>query len=168
MATVPALVAGWTDWRGRRIPNWLTVPALLLGIAVNCVATGWAGAKESLLGAALGLGLLLPFVLIRSLGAGDWKLAGALGAFLGPSRLITVLLGTILVAGLMAVVLIIWKKRMSQTLRNLAHIVAALFTLRLPGPEVSLDNPESSKIPFGVAMAVTVVLYSVGQAWRAF
>ena len=167
MAVIPALVAGWTDWRWRRIPNWLTVPALLLGIGVNCAATGWTGAKESLLGAALGLGLLLPFVLIRSLGAGDWKLAGALGAFLGPSRMITVLLGTVLVAGLMAVVLIIWKKRVGQTLRNLAHIVAALFTLHLPGPKVSLDNPESSKIPFGVAMAVTVVLYALGQVWHA-
>ena len=114
------------------------------------------------------MGLLLPFVLIRSLGAGDWKLAGALGAFLGPSRMITVLLGTVLVAGLMAVVVIIWKKRVGRTLRNLAHLVAALFTLHLPGPEVSLDNPESSKIPFGVAMAVTVVLYTVGQAWHAF
>ena len=92
LAIVPALVAGWTDWRSRRIPNWLTVPTLLLGIVVNCVATGWTGAKESLLGAGLGLGILLPFVLIRSLGAGDWKLIGALGAFLGPSRLITVLM----------------------------------------------------------------------------
>ncbi len=102
LAAVPALVAGWTDWRFRRIPNWLTVPALVAGIAVNSLAAGWPGAKESLLGVGLGLGLLLPFVLIRSLGAGDWKLVGALGAFLGPSRLITVLLGTILVAGLMA------------------------------------------------------------------
>ena len=165
LAAIPALVAGITDWRWRRIPNWLTVPALLVGIGVNAWATGWPGAKESLLGAGLGLGLLMPFVLIRSLGAGDWKLAGALGAFLGPSRMVTVLLGTILVAGLMAVVLIIWKKRVGQTLRNLAHMLAALFTLHLPGPEVSLDNPESSKVPFGVAMAVTVVLYTVGQAW---
>jgi prepilin peptidase CpaA len=108
---------------------------------------------------------LLPFVLIRSLGAGDWKLAGALGAFLGPSRLVTVLVVTILVAGLMAIILIIWKKRVGRTLRNLAHMVAALFTLHLPGPEVSLDNPQSSKIPFGVAMAVAVVLYTVGQMW---
>ena len=165
MAVVPAVVAGITDWRWRRIPNWLTLPALLVGIALSSLATGWAGAKESLLGAGLGLGLLLPFVLIRSLGGGDWKLAGALGAFLGPSRLATVLLGTVFVAGLMAVVLIIWKKRVRQTLRNVAHILAALFTLHLPGPEVSLDNPESSKVPFGVAMAVMVVLYTVGQAW---
>jgi prepilin peptidase CpaA len=168
LATIPALLAGWTDWRSRRIPNWLTVPALLLGIATNSFAMGWTGAKDSLLGAGLGLGLLLPFVLVRSLGGGDWKLVGALGAFLGPPRLLAVLLATILVAGLMAVVLIVWKKRVGQTLRNLAHMVAALFTLHLPGTEVSLDNPESLKIPFGVAVAVAVVLYTVSQAWRVF
>src|SRR5437016_2449883 len=111
LAAIPALIAGWTDWHTRRIPNWLTIPALLGGIAVNSLASGWPGARQSLLGAGLGLALLLPFVLIRSLGAGDWKLVGALGAFLGPLPLITVLMGTVLVAGLMAVALIIWKKR---------------------------------------------------------
>jgi prepilin peptidase CpaA len=165
LATIPAIVAGWTDWRSRRIPNWLTVPALILGIGANTLAHGWTGAKESLLGAGLGLGLLLPFVLLRSLGGGDWKLVGALGAFLGPPRLILVLLATILVAGAMAVVLIVWKRRVGQTLRNLAHLVASLFTLHLPGPELSLDNPDSLKIPFGVAVAVAVVLYTVRQAW---
>src|SRR5205085_6050383 len=90
-AVVLAAIAGWTDWRSRRIPNWLTVPGLALGIALNTTMRGWAGTKDSLLGAVLGLGLLLPFVLIRSLGAGDWKLVGALGAFLGPSRLVAVL-----------------------------------------------------------------------------
>jgi prepilin peptidase CpaA len=165
LATIPAIVAGWTDWRSRRIPNWLTVPALILGIGANTLADGWTGAKESLLGAGLGLGLLLPFVLLRSLGGGDWKLVGALGAFLGPPRLIVVLLATILVAGAMAVALIISKRRVGQTLRNLAHLVASLFTLHLPGPELSLDNPESLKVPFGVAVAVTVVLYTVRQAW---
>ena len=165
MATIPAVIAGWTDWRSRRIPNWLTVPALLLGIAANSLALGWSGAKESLLGAGLGLGLLLPFVLIRSLGGGDWKLVGALGAFLGPPRLIAVLVVTIFVAGAMAVGLVVWKKRVGRTLRNLGRMLAALFTLHLPGPEVSLDNPESLKVPFGVAVAVAVVLYTVRQVW---
>jgi prepilin peptidase CpaA len=165
LATIPAIIAGWTDWRSRRIPNWLTVPALILGIAANTLAHGWTGAKESLLGAGLGLGLLLPFFLLRSLGGGDWKLVGALGAFLGPPRLIIVLVATILVAGAMAVILIIWKKRVGRTLRNLAHLVVSLFTLHLPGPELSLDNPDSLKVPFGVAVAVAVVLYTVGQAW---
>ncbi|PYX70832.1 MAG: hypothetical protein DMG72_18120, partial [Acidobacteria bacterium] len=74
-------------------------------------ASGWSGAKASLLGAGLGLALLLPFVLVRSLGAGDWKLVGALGAFLRPEPLITVLIGAILVAGIMAAGLIVYKRR---------------------------------------------------------
>src|SRR5205823_11606535 len=131
-----AILAGVTDWRSRRIPNWLTVPGLAAGIVLNTVLGGWPGAKASLLGAGLGLGLLLPFVLLRSLGGGDWKLVGALGAFLGPPRLIAVLLVAVLVAGVMALILVIWKRRIGQTLRNLGHMLAAFFTLHLPGPEL--------------------------------
>jgi hypothetical protein len=47
----------------------------------------------------------------------------------------------------------------------MAHVIGSLFTLRLPGPELSLDDPASLKIPFGVAVAVAVVLYTVRQAW---
>src|SRR5947209_5492831 len=162
-----AAAAGWTDWRSRRIPNWLTVPGLLLGIAANSLARGWMGTKDSLLGAGLGLALLLPFVLIKSLGGGDWKLMGALGAFLGPQHLVKVLLGTVLVAGAMAVALVVWKKRVRQTVRNLGRMLAAFFTLHLPGPELSLDNPESLKVPFGIAVAIAVILYSVRQVWEA-
>ena len=124
----------------------------------------WPGLKAALLGTALGLGLLLPFVVVRSLGAGDWKLAGALGACLGPRQLLSVLMGTILVAGVMALAVVIWKGRLKQTLLNIAHLLAALFSLRMPGSEVSLDDPQSTKIPFGVAMALTVLFYGMGRA----
>jgi prepilin peptidase CpaA len=117
--------------------------------------------KASLLGAALGLGLLFPFVLLRALGAGDWKLAGALGAFTGPARLIDLLLASVFVAGLMAVALVIYKGRVLQTLRNIGHILVSLVTFRLPGSRVSLDNPDSLKVPYGVALALTVMLYGV-------
>jgi prepilin peptidase CpaA len=162
-AVAIAIVAGILDWRYRRIPNWLTVSGLAAGIAINTVLYRWPGLKAALLGALLGLVVLLPFVLIRSLGAGDWKLAGALGACLGPRQLMSVLVGTILVAGVMALVLVIWKGRLIRTLRNIAHLVAALFSLRMPGSEVSLDDPQSTKIPFGVAMALTVLFYGIGR-----
>ena len=160
-----ALWAGALDWRYRRIPNWLTLPGLLAGIAVNTWGSGWPGAKSSLLGAGLGLLLLLPFVLIRALGAGDWKLVGALGSFLGPTALLAVLIGSMFVAGIMAIGLIIYKGRVRESARNMAHMIAAFLTLHLPGREVSLDNPESAKIPFGVAVAVTVLLFGVRRAW---
>ena len=165
-AVLLALIAGYTDLRSRRIPNWLTVPALLIGMAVNTLLSGWIGMKISLLGALLGLALLLPFVLLRSLGAGDWKLAGALGAFTGPAALVDVLLGSVFVAGLMAVILIIYKGRVRQALRNIGHILVSLVTFRLPGARVSLDNPEALKVPYGVALALTVVIYVAARIGR--
>lgn len=163
LAAFLALWAGGMDWRYRRIPNWLTVPGLAVGIVVNTLLSGWPGAKASLLGAGLGLLVLLPFVLIRALGGGDFKLVSALGAFLGPGRLVDVLIVSMLVAGVMATVLIVYKGRVRQSLRNMGHMLGAFLRLRLPGAEMSLDNPESAKIPFGVAVAVTVILFGVRQ-----
>lgn len=165
LAVALAVAAGVTDWRSRRIPNWLTVPGLLVGIAANALAGGWSGVKTSLLGAGLGLLLLLPFVFVRSLGAGDWKLAGALGAFLGSAALIDVLMGSVFVAGIMALGLVIYKRRLKETLRNIGRLLAAMVTFRMPGPEVSLDNPQSLKIPYGVALALTTALYGIGKLW---
>ena len=158
-----ALIAGWSDLRSRRIPNWLTVPAFVVGVVGNTVLGGWGGLKSSLLGAVVGLGLLLPFVLVRSLGAGDWKLAGALGAFVGPGLLVDLLLLSVFVAGVMAAALVVYRGRVHQTLRNIGHILVSLVTFRLPGHRVSLDNPESLKVPYGVALALSVLFYGINQ-----
>ena len=162
-AVLLALIACWTDLRSRRIPNWLTVPGFLAGVVVNAVLGGLGGLKTSLLGALVGLGLLLPFVLLRSLGAGDWKLAGALGAFVGPSLLVDLLLLSVFVAGVMAAALVVYKGRVRQTLRNIGHILVSLVTFRLPGPRVSLDNPQSLKVPYGVALSLSVLFYGIKQ-----
>lgn len=164
LAAAVAAIAATTDWRSRRIPNWLTVSGAALGITTNTILYRWPGLKTALLGVGLGLALLLPFVLIRSLGAGDWKLAGALGACLGPRPLVDVLIAAILIAGVIAVAVVIYTGRLKKTLLNIAHLVAALFALRLPGAEVSLDNPQSTKIPFGVALALAAVLYVVAAS----
>jgi prepilin peptidase CpaA len=156
-----AVVAGYTDWRSRRIPNWLTVPGLLLGIAANTAFGGLGGLETSLLGAGLGLLLLLPFVIVRSLGAGDWKLAGALGAIVGPGVLGDLLMVSVFVAGIMALGLVIYKRRLRETLRNIGRLLASIVTFRMPGSEVSLDNPQSLKIPYGVALALTTLLYGI-------
>ncbi len=154
-----AATAGVTDWRHRRIPNWLTMPGVLVGIAANSAAYGWPGTKSSLLGAGLGLALLLPFVLVRAFGAGDWKLAGAVGSFLGPRPLIGVLIVAVLVAGLMAMALIIYKRRVGESIRNIGKLLLAFGGGRAGDPSISIENPESLKVPFGVALAVAVILF---------
>lgn len=165
LGSLLAAIAAYTDWRWRRIPNWLTIPSAVLGIVSNSLAFGWPGAKQALLGMLLGLGLLLPLVLIRSMGAGDWKLAGAVGAFYGPSQLLTILLWGALLGGFMALVLILWRRRLGQTLRNMLHILASFLSFHLPSSKVTLDDPDAIKIPFGIALAMAVVLFSAGHSW---
>jgi prepilin peptidase CpaA len=152
------------DYRKRRIPNWLTVPGLLVGIGLNVAVNGWVGLKTSLLGVGLGLLLLLPFVLLRSLGAGDWKLAGALGAFVGASALLDLLLASVFVAAVMAAVLVVYKRRVRETLHNMRELLISLGTFRMPGSEVSLENPQSLRVPYGVALGLSVVAY--GILWK--
>ena len=57
------------DVRGMRIPNWLTLPGLVVAIAVAAIDSGFQGVLWSLAGAGTALGLLfVPFV-FRWLGA---------------------------------------------------------------------------------------------------
>ena len=151
-------LAGWVDFRTRKIPNWLTVPAVVLGLALRTAVSGWSGAKASLEGAGLALVLLLPLVLMRALGAGDWKLMGAVGAFLGPVLFLFVLLGSVLVSGLMAIVEMMRTRRVKETFRNLGVLVQGFFSFGLrANPEISLDNPALLKLPFGVAVAISAL-----------
>jgi prepilin peptidase CpaA len=159
-----SIIGGYTDLRKRRLPNWLTVPGFAVGLVANSVLGGWGGLKNSLLGAALAFALLLAFFLLRSLAAGDVKFAAALGAYFGPGRMVDILIASIFIAGVMAFALIIYKGRFLESMRNMGHILVSLVTFRLPGIHVRLENPDALTIPWGVALAITVILH--GVLWR--
>jgi prepilin peptidase CpaA len=160
------LVAAVVDFRTHRIPNWLTVPAFFVGLGLRTAISGWPGAKASLEGAGLALLLLLPLVLMRALGAGDWKLMGAVGAFIGPVLFLFVLLGSVLVSGLMAMVEMMRTRRVKETFGNLVVLVQGFFSFGLRAhPEISLDNPALLKLPFGVAVAISTVACFCAARW---
>jgi len=153
------LLAALLDWRSRRIPNWLTVPGLLSGVVVHALIAGWHGALFALEGAGLALILLLPLVALRALGAGDWKLMGAVGAFVGPVMFLFVLMGSILPSGLMSIVQVYRTGRVMETLKNMVTLVRGFFTFGLKkNPQISLDNPRLLKLPFGVAVAAATLV----------
>lgn len=161
-----ALCAGCTDWRSRRIPNWLTVSGFFLGIALNSILGGWRGAATSLEGAGLALGLLLPFVLLRGFGAGDWKLLGAVGALMGWRAMLVVLIVSCLMSGVAALIQTVLTQRVMATFKNMLLLLKGFIVFGLrPNPEISLDNPTLAKLPFGTAVAGATALCFVVAHW---
>src|SRR5689334_131151 len=70
LASAVAVTAAISDVRERRIPNWLTYPAMLAGLALQAAVHGWHGVLLGLGGALLFGGLFLIFHLVRAMGAG--------------------------------------------------------------------------------------------------
>jgi prepilin peptidase CpaA len=97
-----------SDLRSRRIPNRLVVYGLMIGCTGNAWLFGWAGCLFSLGGAVVGLLCLLPFYATGSLGAGDVKLMGMSGAFLGPVVVIAAAAGSLVAGGIFGLGLYLW------------------------------------------------------------
>jgi prepilin peptidase CpaA len=103
---------------------------------------------------------------MRALGAGDWKLMGALGAFLGPWMMLFVLLASIFISGFMAVLMMVQANRVTATLKNLGVLVRGFVTFGLrKNPQISLDNPGLLKLPFGVAAAIGTLVCCAAALW---
>ncbi|HPZ64409.1 MAG TPA: prepilin peptidase, partial [Bacillota bacterium] len=75
--------AVYFDLTRRRIPNYLTIPAMVWGLLSYAVDSGWTGLWESLLGLLAGIGIFVIPFLLGGMGGGDVKLMGAIGALTG-------------------------------------------------------------------------------------
>ena len=93
------IAAAVIDFRSRRLPNWFTIPVLVSGVLFHVITGGLAGLGTALGGFATGFGILMVLWLIGGGGGGDVKLMGALGAWLGATSTVFVV---ILSAGLAA------------------------------------------------------------------
>lgn len=167
LALILALIAGMTDWRSRRIPNWLTVPSAVLGLSLSTVFFGWAGAKSSLAGLGLGMLILFPFVIVHAFGYGDWKLVGASGAILRTDLLLQVFIVAAILNAIIALAVVLVRGRLLKTLGNIGHILGSLVRFHRPDPAISLDNPQTTKIPFGIAWALAIFACVGAKLWSA-
>ncbi len=151
---IAALTAavGW-DLARRRIPNHVTIPTFALGLLISLLADGSRGVLESLAGGTLGMALLLLPYLAGGIGAGDVKLAAAVGSVGGVTFVLHTVIWMALIGGAMAAAVI--------TARYVATWwqVSRLAGQDAPGPAPRLLH---LRLPYAPAIAagalVTIVL----------
>jgi len=152
-AAACALVASVFDVRSRRIPNFITMPAFLFGLALHLALGGW-GQLLTALAAGVICGLVfLVFYIAGGMGAGDVKLIMAVGCIAGFSHVAYLLVLTALSGGVMAICLALARGRLQQTLTNVGALATHHSHEGLqPHPDLNLSNNQTLRLPYALAI----------------
>jgi prepilin peptidase CpaA len=153
---VPVVIS---DIKSQRISNKITFPAMLIGSAFQVWLKGFPGLIFSLQGIGLGIALfIIPYV-IGKMGAGDAKLMGAVGAFLGPKDVIIAFVYIAIAGGIYSLLLILWHR---QKFKGFFTELYVSFLVFLGTRKIDWDNSQAAGRPrlcYAVAIAVGTWLY---------
>jgi prepilin peptidase CpaA len=154
-----AITVGLGDLWWRKIPRQFTTAGLLIGLGYHLWQGGfWSALAAGFIAFAVGLALFQ----LGAIGGGDVKLITALGALLRLQRWALAMEAALLVAAVIAMVQILKRRAVRQTLRNMAAIGRGWLSDGLQAnPEINVNNPSMIRAPFGVAAAIGTLLAMV-------
>lgn len=154
-ALIIAGIAALWDIRTGRIPNLITMPALVFGIIINIYYSGLAGLGMSMSGLAAGFLLLIILYVMGAMGAGDVKLLAAIGALVGPMAVLYVFLYTAAAGGLIALGLLFIRRQWKDVLFNMFLSIQSLsVNSLLHGQRQKLPASSGIKFPYGIAIFI--------------
>jgi prepilin peptidase CpaA len=158
-----SLFAALSDLREKRIPNALTLPLFIVGLIWAVWFGGLSGLAES---AGTSVLLALPYIILFLFfggGAGDAKLMGAIGAWLGMRQGLMVLACVAIAGGILALGRAIVKRQVKFVLTSVFvsfyGTVLQLMThkkLQLVDEQNEIKQSGELIIPYGVAIFVGV------------
>lgn len=149
------------DLRYRRIPNWLIAVGLISGFACSLLPSDGLSAKGlgsvygmsgSFFGMLTGFAIMLPFYLLRAMGAGDVKLVAVVGAFLGPPQTGGMVLLTFLAGGVFSLLAALLSRSLPGVMANLRLMGSVVLTGRMTGLSLR-DVATTGRLPYALAIA---------------
>ena len=154
LASVWLGVLAWSDCRYRKLPNYLTLPGVVVFPVMYFFLMGWKGVGLSLLGGLIGgFFLLIPY-LLRGAGAGDVKMLLAVGCLSGYPGIFTTLIATSVAGLILGAVMIAAGKTDAPRIK---HFFRCCFDIKYDRQAGRDALPEFVKkklrIPYGVAIA---------------
>jgi prepilin peptidase CpaA len=156
------------DIRSRRIPNFLTMSGLAAGVAANAFLFQWEGLKMSLGGFAVAALIYLFLYFLHAIGAGDVKLMAAVGAVTGTQTWLRIFVITAIAGAMGALVLVVIRGRLKQTMWNVFRIVQSLFSLQRPhrrDADLDVRSSKSLRMPHAVPIACGSLIYLWLAVW---
>jgi prepilin peptidase CpaA len=152
-----AMGGGIYDIRRRRVPNWLTLSGVVVGIALNTFLYETPGLWLSLKGLGVALLVYFPLYVVRAMGAGDAKLMAAIGALIGPWNWFGIFILTALIGGVFAVGLLLTTGRTRRTFANVGFLLKELAYFRPPylkNEELDVRSPKALGLPHAAMIAL--------------
>lgn len=152
---VVVAAATWVDIREHRIPNRLVAIGLLIAVIYHTMSPFGHGASFAIAGMAVGVSSLIPLYIMRTMGAGDVKLMGMVGAYLGTAAVISAVLATLIAGGILALIASAYKRALPQLLGNLQTMLIQRDIRRMggAGSEALPVPPSVGKLPYAVAIS---------------
>ena len=142
------------DVRSRRIPNFITLPAIAFGLLLHAVFGGWRQLASAAAGGLICGVIFLVFYLAGGMGAGDVKLITATGCIAGLSLIGDLLLLTALAGGVMAIGLALYRRQLVETWHNMLALTVHHRIMGLtPHPEFNISNERTLRLPYALAIA---------------
>lgn len=151
-------IAVFFDLRFRRIPNWLTFPAMIAGLLYNTYFGGITGLLLSLGGLFVGFGVFIAFYMFGGMGAGDVKLMAAIGALLGPIDVLYAALYTAIAGGVYAIILLAANRRNRKALARCGLMGKSLLLTGQFAYIPQGENEKTTPLCYGVAIAVGTLI----------
>jgi prepilin peptidase CpaA len=160
--SITLIVAAFIDGYKLKVPNWLTFPLVISGWVSSVVLFGWSGLLCSLLGTAVGLGLLLPAYAIGGMGAGDVKLFGGVGAWIGVAHTFWAFVVAVLVGAAIALGMVIYRRKWRHHQNLFVMLLSEILVIRDPGQLSALAAERKSSmllLPYGIPIAIGSIAY---------
>lgn len=145
--------ASVVDVYQRRIPNYLIALGTLFGILYHMSAPDGSGIGFALAGLGIGIVTLFPIYALGLMGAGDVKLMGMIGSFLGITGVFGVILASMASGGILALGLAASKRMLPQLLVNLHLMMLYRGIKKADGTVATTPTaPSIGNMPYALAI----------------
>jgi prepilin peptidase CpaA len=158
------IISSVTDLAWHRIPNILLLSALVLALILQASGDGLDGMRSAAAGLLVGLAFLMPLYAMGGMGAGDVKLLGVVGAFLGPWGALVAGVAALIAGAILGVAYIAWRSIQPALAYQVWRLTQSnnAWNARTPAPSY-VDSPIRGS---GFAYAPAIAAGAVFAMWQ--